>query len=105
MDNHGKTMIDHGLAMVVTQGHLKCSAIGTGFNGAETNCGIAHILGILLMNSYKIKMHVCSEATFISSLSPLNYIIPAYIWISHNALLISSHGLDFTYMHYNYDQA
>ena len=22
-----------------------------GFNGAETNCGIAHILGILLMNS------------------------------------------------------
>ena len=23
-----------------------------GFNGAETNCGIAHILGILLMNSY-----------------------------------------------------
>ena len=31
---------------------LKCSAIGIGFNGAETNCGIAHILGILLMNSY-----------------------------------------------------
>ena len=31
---------------------LKCSAIGIGFNGAETNCGIAHILGILLMNSW-----------------------------------------------------
>ena len=31
---------------------LKCSAIGLGFNGTETNCGIAHILGILLMNSY-----------------------------------------------------
>ena len=31
---------------------LKCSAVGIGFNGAETNCGIAHILGILLMNSY-----------------------------------------------------
>ena len=30
---------------------MKCSAIGIGFNGAETNCGIAHILGILLMNS------------------------------------------------------
>ena len=29
----------------------QCSAIGIGFNGAETNCGIAHILGILLMNS------------------------------------------------------
>ena len=26
--------------------------IGIGFNGAETNRGIAHILGILLMNSY-----------------------------------------------------
>ena len=25
---------------------------GIGFNGAETNCGIAHILGILLMNSW-----------------------------------------------------
>ena len=30
---------------------LKCSAIGIEFNGAETNCGIARILGILLMNS------------------------------------------------------
>ena len=30
------------------KGHLKCF----GFNGAETNCGIAHILGILPMNSY-----------------------------------------------------
>ena len=30
---------------------LKCSAIGIGFNGAETNCGIARILGILKMNS------------------------------------------------------
>ena len=30
---------------------LKCSTIGIGFNGAETNCRIAHILGILLMNS------------------------------------------------------
>ena len=26
--------------------------IGLGFNGAETSCGIAHILGIRLMNSY-----------------------------------------------------
>ena len=25
-----------------------------GFNGAETNCGIAHILSILLMNSYDV---------------------------------------------------
>ena len=31
---------------------LKCSAIGIGFNGAETNCGIARLLGILLMNSW-----------------------------------------------------
>ena len=33
---------------------LKCSAVGIRFNGAETNCGIAHIFGILLMNSYNI---------------------------------------------------
>ena len=31
--------------------HLNCSSIGTGFNGAETNCRIAHNLGIVLMNS------------------------------------------------------
>ena len=31
--------------------HLNCSSIGTGFNGAETNCRIAHNLGILLINS------------------------------------------------------
>ena len=33
---------------------MKCSAVSIRFNGAETNnyCGIAHILGILLMNSY-----------------------------------------------------
>ena len=31
--------------------HLNCSSIGTGFNGAETNCRIEHSLGILLMNS------------------------------------------------------
>ena len=31
--------------------HLNCTSVGTGFNGAETNCGIAHNLGILLMNS------------------------------------------------------
>ena len=29
----------------------KVSAIGVGFNGVETNCGIAHILGIVLMSS------------------------------------------------------
>ena len=33
---------------------LKCSTIGIGFNGAESNCGIAHILGILLTNSYGV---------------------------------------------------
>ena len=31
---------------------LKCSAISIGFNGAETNCGVARILGILLINSW-----------------------------------------------------
>ena len=31
---------------------LKWSAIGIGFDGAETNCRISHVLGILLMISY-----------------------------------------------------
>ena len=31
---------------------LKWSAIGLGFNGAETNCRIAHVLGIQMMISY-----------------------------------------------------
>ena len=30
---------------------LKWSAVGIGFNGTKTNCGIARILGILLMNT------------------------------------------------------
>ena len=34
-----------------------------GFDGVETNCGIAHILGILLMNSYEIQ--ICLEVIFI----------------------------------------
>ena len=36
--------------------------------GAETNCGIAHILGILLRNSYEFE--ICSEAR-ISEVCPL----------------------------------
>ena len=50
---------------------LKCSAIGIGFNGAETNCGIAHILGILLMNSYDRYVYFLAPA-IICSLSTLN---------------------------------
>ena len=38
---------------------LKCSTIIgiVGFNEAETNGGIAHILGILLMNSYNLNTY------------------------------------------------
>jgi len=44
-----------------------------GFNGAETNCGIAHILGILLMNSYDSQIF---RATTICRLSrSLNTIV------------------------------
>ena len=43
---------------------------GIGFNGAETNCGIADILGILLMSSYDIKIF---RATTICCLPPLNF--------------------------------
>ena len=43
---------------------------GIGFNGAETNCGIAEILGIRLMSSYDIKIF---RATTICRLSSLNF--------------------------------
>ena len=36
---------------------LKCSIVGIGFNEAETNDGIADILGILLMNSYNLNTY------------------------------------------------
>ena len=32
----------------------KCSAVGIQLNGSEANCGIVHILEILLMNSYDV---------------------------------------------------
>ena len=51
---------------------LKCSAIGIGFNGAETNCGIARILGILLMNSWDTYIYFLAT-TIICSLSTLNW--------------------------------
>ena len=55
----GKGQIHHpGKALPVkfpttrAQKIVKCPRISRGgINGAETNCGIAHILGILLMNS------------------------------------------------------
>ena len=61
---------------------LKCSAIGIGFNGAETNCRIAHILGILLMNSCNTDRFLAT--TVVSGLSRLKYIyidIYRYIYI------------------------
>jgi len=32
----------------------KCFTISLGFNGAEANCGISHILDILVMNSLRL---------------------------------------------------
>ena len=49
---------------------LKCSTIGIGFNGAETNCRIAHILGILLMNSCNTDRFLAT--TVVYGLSTLN---------------------------------
>ena len=49
------------------------SAVGIGFNGAETNCGIAHILGILLMNSCNT-VSIFLATAIICSLSTLKYI-------------------------------
>ena len=39
------------LTLWVAPPEMFCNNIGIGFNGAETNCRIAHILGILLINS------------------------------------------------------
>ena len=44
---------------------------GIGFNGANTNCGIAHMLGILLMNSYDFSIF---RVTTICHLFSLNWI-------------------------------
>ena len=54
---------------------LKCSAIGIGFNGAETNCRIAHILGILLMNSCNTDRFLAT--TVVCGLSTLNLVCNA----------------------------
>ena len=58
-----------------TAKHVKflfCATLLIGFNGAETNYGIAHILGILLMNSYNICIVISLATTIICSLSTLN---------------------------------
>ena len=46
-----------------------CNCIG--FNGAENNCGIAHILGMLTMNIYDTQIYFLA-ATIICSLPTLN---------------------------------
>ena len=50
-------------------GGSSLNTVGIGFNGAETNCGIAYILGILLMNSCNTVIFVAT--TIICSLSTL----------------------------------
>ena len=53
---------------------LKCSTIGVELNGAETNCGIAHILGILPMNSYDIQIILATTICFLSKKNSLTTI-------------------------------
>ena len=47
--------------------HLNCSSVGTGFNGAETNCRIAHNLGILLMNSNCFAIYFQQHSSYVCS--------------------------------------
>ena len=64
---------------------LKCSTIGIEFNGTETNCGIAHILVILLMNSYDIQIILATTICFLSkknSLTTLAFKASALLLIS-----------------------
>ena len=65
---------------------LNCSAIGIGFNGAETNCGIARILGILLKNSWDSQIYFLAT-TIICSLSNLNYTEVQTIFIKKKSML------------------
>ena len=46
--------------------------IGTGFNGAETNCGIAHILGILADEQLRL-LDISSNNNMPSVLFELEY--------------------------------
>ena len=63
---------------------LKCSAIGIGFNGAETNCRIAHILGILLMNSCNTDRFLAT--TVVYGLSTLKYKVWASVYCTKQKL-------------------
>ena len=53
------------------------------FNGAETNCRIAHILGILLMNSCNTDIFLATVTTIICSLSALNIQQSWNHWVFH----------------------
>ena len=55
--------------MVNAQDDHNSSTVGIGFNGAETNRGIAHILGIPLMNSCNTVIFLAT--TIICTLSTL----------------------------------
>ena len=43
---------------------------GVRFNEAKTNCGIARILGMLLMMNSHYNIYIFGEATVVHSLSP-----------------------------------
>ena len=45
--NNRKIYVVQSLCSLSAWLYLNCSSIGTGFNGAETNCRIARNLGIL----------------------------------------------------------
>ena len=47
--------------------HQNYSSIGTGFDGAKTNCGVAHCsLGILLMNSSYFAIYFQQHKLYLS---------------------------------------
>ena len=60
------------------------------FNGPETNCGIAHILGILLMNSYNTDIFFSNYYNLQSVHFELQWYIQdyqkheKYSWYTHN---------------------
>lgn len=69
----------------------KCFTISLGFNESEANCGISHILGILVMNSLRL-IDISSNIHFPSVLlncDEREIINEIYIYLSVNVAKVT----------------
>ena len=68
-------------------------------NGAESNCGIAEVFGILLKNSYEFQLLFLVEAKFIYSLSPSNRVLSQCNTRLRLLYLLKKRNLEFQFFH------